>query len=189
MNIIKKTYTWNGILSKRYLTNYIVLHHRAGDGDVESIHKQHLSQTWTGIGYHFYIRKDGKIYEGRPINTWGAHCIGYNDKSVGVCFEGNFEIEKPTKEQIKSGQKLVQYLKDTYPQAKVVGHKDLYATACPGKKFPIEEIKKGVTEMTLEKAIEIVKTKAVLEQQTIDFLLCYKYGEQLIIKLAKAMEG
>ena len=43
--------------------------------------------------------------------------------------------------------------------------------------------------MTLEKAIEIIKTKAVLEQQTIDFLLCYKYGEELIIKLAKAMEG
>ena len=189
MKIIERTYAWNGKLSKRYLTKYIVLHHRAGNGDADGIHKQHINNGWVGIGYHFYVRKDGSIYRGRPINTWGSHCIGYNDKSIGVCFEGNFENETMTKEQIKSGQELVQYLKDAYPQSKVVGHKDLYKTLCPGKNFLIEDIKKGVTEMTLEKAIEIVRTKAVLEEQTIDFLLCYKYGEELIIKLAKAMEG
>ena len=43
--------------------------------------------------------------------------------------------------------------------------------------------------MTFDDAIKILKSKAGLEQKTIDFLLCYKYGNELILKLAKAMEG
>ena len=53
-------------LSKRNKTNVLIIHHRGGNGDLESIHQQHLRQGWAGIGYHYYIRKDGQIYGGRP---------------------------------------------------------------------------------------------------------------------------
>lgn len=147
MNIVEVKHSWKGTLSKRSTTKYIALHHRAGNGDVQSIHKQHLNQGYTGIGYHFYIRKDGTIYTGRPVDTIGAHCKGKNDCSVGVCFEGNFEYEVMSDAQIKAGQFIVSYLKKSYPNAKVVGHRDLMATACPGKSFPFDEVAKGIVEV------------------------------------------
>ena len=190
MKIIEKTYNWNGTLTKRQKTDYIVLHHTASSKcSADDIHRIHLNNGWTGIGYHFYVRKDGSIYRGRPIDTVGAQAYGYNSQSIGICFEGNFEKEIMTDAQLKAGREIVEYARNYYPNAKIVRHRDLNSTACPGRYFPFEEIKKGVQEMTLDKAIEIVKNKAGLEQQTIDFILCYKYGEELITKLAKAMEG
>ena len=189
MNIIEKSYTWNGSLTKRCLTNYIILHHRGGNGDVQSIHEYHVKDKgWVGIGYHFYIRKDGSVYRGRPIDMWGAHTVGYNDKSVAVCFEGNFETDKMTPTQLKAGQELITYLKTLYPKAEVLRHKDFESTACPGKNFPFAEMLKGEKIMTVDEAIEILMNKVGLEEQTIDFLLCYKYGEELVVKLAKGMK-
>lgn len=187
MKIIDVQYKWNGTLSKRGTTKHIVLHHRAGNGDAQSIHNGHLANGWTGIGYHFYVRKDGNVYRGRPIGTVGAHCVGYNDRSIGVCFEGNYETEKMPEKQIKSGCELVSYLRGLYPNAEIKRHSDLVSTLCPGGKFEFERIKKGVNEMSVEDAIEIVQAKAGLEEGTIEFLLCYKYGEELVKKLAEAM--
>ena len=110
----------------------IVVHHRGGNGTVESIHNQHLKQGWAGIGYHYYIRKDGSVYQGRPVHYVGSHCKGNNSCSIGICFEGNFQKEKPTKEQIQSGKELVKHIKKMYPRiGKVVNHRDLFPTACP----------------------------------------------------------
>lgn len=187
MKIFDTDFKWKGSLSKRSKTEYIILHHRAGDGDVLSIHQGHLKNGWSGIGYHFYVRKDGTVFRGRPLGTVGAQCTNYNSCSVGVCFEGNFEKESMTAAQLKAGQSIIDYLRTLYPKAKVKRHGELQATACPGKKFPFDEICKGVCEMTLEDAIEIVQAKAGLEDETIEFLLCYKYGEELITKLADAV--
>lgn len=187
MKINDTNFKWKGSLAKRNSTQFIVLHHRAGNGDVLSLHSGHLANGWSGVGYHFYVRKDGCIYRGRPIGTVGAHCTGYNDKSVGVCFEGNFESEKMTQKQIQSGRELVAYLKGLYPNAQIKKHRELGSTACPGKNFEFENIKKGETKMTIEDAIEIIQAKAGLEEETMDFLLCYKYGEELVVKLAEAM--
>lgn len=111
---------------------FIILHHRCGNGDVVSIHEQHKRQGWAGIGYHFYIRKDGIIYTGRPTKYVGSHCKGNNSCSLGICLEGDFRKEKPTKEQIKALKELVKDLKSEFPTIrKVMHHSELYPTACP----------------------------------------------------------
>ena len=184
MNIVEKKYNWSGSLTTRAATKYIVLHHRAGNGDVESIHRLHLSNGYTGIGYHFYIRKDGSVYRGRPLNAVGAHCVGHNINSIGICFEGDYTRDTMPVAQIRAGQELIASLKCMYASLTVKKHSDLYATVCPGNKFPFEE----VIKMSLDKAIQIVKVQAGLEEATINFLLCYKYGEDLIIKLALAIK-
>ena len=115
---------------------YIVIHHTASTAKetVEQIHNFHINNNgWAGIGYHFYIRKDGTIYKGRDEKYAGAHCENYNSVSLGICLEGNFEIEKPTEKQLKSLTELLQFLKNKYGNVQVVGHRDLNATACPGK--------------------------------------------------------
>jgi len=66
-------------------------------------------------------------------------------------------------------------------------HRDFVSTACPGKNFPFDEIREGETDMSVEEAVEIVQAKAGIEDGTIEFMLCYKYGEELLVKLAEAM--
>ena len=149
MKIIKKSYAWNGTLSLRSETKHIVLHHAAAiKCSADDIHRIHISNGWTGIGYHFYIRKDGSVYEGRPLGAKGAHVEGQNSKSIGICFEGNFEKEKMPIEQINAGRELVSYIKNSYPFVTVKKHSDLNATVCPGKNFPFDAIASGITEPT-----------------------------------------
>lgn len=109
----------------------ITLHHRAGDGTVESIHTYHLRQGYSGIGYHYYVRKSGNVYQGRPEATIGAHVKGYNNGNVGICLEGNFTKEKPTPEQIMSMISLIHDIETRYGKLKVKNHKDFGGTVCP----------------------------------------------------------
>lgn len=141
-NIIKPNYAWAGTLAVRYTTDFIVLHHAGAKGSVMVVHQSHLANGWSGIGYHFYVRQDGTIYEGRPIDKVGAHCVPQdcNKRSVGVCFEGDFETETMSDAQLRAGKRLVRYIKSIYPSAVVKKHKDFDATACPGKNFPFAEI-------------------------------------------------
>lgn len=187
MKIIEETYKWSGSFGERNRTEEIIIHHRAGNGTVQSLHCEHVANGWVGIGYHFYVRKDGSIYRGRPLNAVGAHCVGRNATSVGVCFEGNYQAEKTMpKAQSESGKQLISYLKGIFPYAEIIKHKDCITTLCPGKYFPFDDIVKE-DKITVQEAVKLIKEKAGIEDKTINFLLCYKYGEELVIKLANVM--
>ena len=128
-------------MSTRKATQRIILHHAdAKNCSAEDIHRWHLNNGWSGAGYHFLVRKDGKVYRLRPEDKVGAHAYGSNYNSIGICFEGNFMEEDMPAEQIKAGKELVAYLKNKYKIAIVQKHKDVCATSCPGNKFPFDEI-------------------------------------------------
>lgn len=135
MQIEKEHLTFNNSkLQKRNIRNIslIILHHRGGQGSIESIHQQHLKNGWAGVGYNFYIRFSGKVYEGRPLEYVPSHCAGNNSKSIGICLEGDFRKQQPTKLQMDSLRELIKELRAKYPQiTKVLNHNDLYATQCP----------------------------------------------------------
>lgn len=120
--------------------NYLVVHHTATTYDMplEELHNMHQNDPlfkYAGIGYHYYIRKNGEIFKGRDEKFAGAHVIGKNFESLGICLSGNFEIEEPTAKQINSLSEILRFLKSKYKNAEIVGHCDLYATKCPGKNF------------------------------------------------------
>lgn len=125
--------------------NGFVLHHAAANGSVETVHQWHLNKGWAGIGYHFYVRKDGTVYRGRPENWVGAHTDGHNATKIGICAEGNYEVEKMPDVQKNAIIELLGYLRGKYGNKKVYGHRDLDATACPGKNYPFNEIVNGKT--------------------------------------------
>ena len=127
-------------LTKRKTTNRCIFHHSAGNGSVEQIHQIHKNNGWSGIGYHLYVRTDGTIYQGRPINMIGAHASNNNYDSIGVCFEGNFETSNMTDKQIEAGKEIVAYLKNKYKNIYFQKHKDVSSTACPGKNFKFDAI-------------------------------------------------
>lgn len=128
-------------LSHRGYTDLIVVHHTGNEKDddlsVAEIHRIHQALGWSGVGYHYIIRKDGTIEAGRPRWAVGAHAdAGYNWHSVGVHLCGNFEIGTPTDTQIESAAYLIGWLCEKYDivpdKNGVKGHRDLMATACPG---------------------------------------------------------
>lgn len=142
VQIVEINLKFKSELAKRNRTDYIVLHHAdISKATVEGIHQIHLNKGWAGIGYHFYVRKDGNVYRGRPRDAIGAHCLNYNDRSIGICAEGNYENEQQMPNEQKNAIiALLVELKKIYPPAKIVGHRDLNATACPGKYYPFKEI-------------------------------------------------
>lgn len=157
MNIIEKTYTLNGTLKKRSQTTRIILHHAAAKVCTpEQVDSWHKANGWTCIGYHFLVRKDGTIYRGRPENTIGAHASNNNGNSIGICAEGNFEIETMPEVQKRALKELVSYLKKKYNISIVQRHKDVGQTDCPGKNYPFEEIAKGIDNIKYEVHVENV---------------------------------
>ncbi len=150
MKIIESNLSF-GSLSKRKSTKRLILHNSGVTvlQSVETIHNYHKNKGWAGIGYHFYIRKDGNIYAGRPEDTIGAHAYGSNNDSIGICFEGNFNEETMNDVQKNAGQELVAYLKNKYSINIVQKHSDVCSTSCPGKNFPFNEIINGKLEDTV----------------------------------------
>lgn len=127
--------TWAGALRLRRRTDYIVVHHSGADPAQtrESIHEHHRRLGWAGYGYHYHIGLSGVVEGGRPVDTVGAHVRGYNDRSVGVLVTGNLDLAPPTPAQLTALAALLADLEIRYPRARVVGHRELAATACPGR--------------------------------------------------------
>ena len=132
--------SWARALTERVVTDAVVLHHAAADGSVEAVHQSHLARGWAGIGYHYYVRKDGTIWLGRPEWAVGGHTSGENWHSIGVCFEGNFEAESMGEAQLSAGRELLADIIARRGELEILPHRALSATACPGKNFPLTEM-------------------------------------------------
>ena len=138
---IKKYDLWFTSLAARVDTDLIIVHHTGNPWDddlsAEDIHRMHQAEGWSGCGYHYIVRKNGEIEEGRPEWAIGSHALGYNSHSIGVHICGNFEIATPTDAQIESASYLIGWLCDRYgligDADHIVGHRDLMATLCPGQ--------------------------------------------------------
>ena len=107
--------------------------------NVEEIRKWHTEapRNWSDVGYHFHIKLDGTLQEGRPIERTGAHCAGQNFCSIGISYAGGMTKDmKEAKDTRTAEQKdaLIDFLhelKEQYPKAKIYGHRDFSAKACP----------------------------------------------------------
>jgi len=148
MEIIKTVLTFNGLRLRRE-TRLIVLHHSASlDVPAAEIHAWHLARGWAGIGYHFVIRENGSIEQGRPQEAIGAHAgPEVNGHSIGICLCGNFMKQAPSAAQIESLIKLIAWLNLYYAAANPNGldiklHREVAATVCPGNLFPVEKIRR-----------------------------------------------
>jgi N-acetyl-anhydromuramyl-L-alanine amidase AmpD len=149
--ITSHDYHWVRELSRRsYGPPGIVWHHAAGTGSPDDIHRAHVRIGDSGIAYHFYVRRNGRIYRGRPEWAWGAHCLHHNDW-LGVCAEGNYEArDDMPAAQRKALRNLHSYLHHKYPGIPDRRHRDMpgNATACPGRHFPFADITKPRPRLT-----------------------------------------
>lgn len=102
-------------------------------GDASVIDEWHRARGFHGIGYHYVIPNgrirarttlagaDGALEAGRPETVEGAHCKGFNRRSVGICLIGRGDY---TPAQMATLRDLVRGLmaRHRIPAAHVLGH-------------------------------------------------------------------
>ena len=140
MKVIEANLPRKGNFTRRNKTDEVILHHaEASSATVWDINQWHLDNGWVGIGYHYYIRKDGSIYRGRPEWAVGAHATGHNDRSIGICCEGAYMTETMPAAQLASLKALLRDIMGRYGTLALKRHRDVNATSCPGDNFPWAE--------------------------------------------------
>lgn len=116
----------------------VFLHCSAHDGkhtdNAETIDAWHKDRGWRGIGYHFFIRFDGTIEHGRPLNKIPAAQGGNNRGTIAICCHGgqNSKPDAFTQEQFDSLKRLCGDIDKVY-SGKITfhGHKEVSRKACP----------------------------------------------------------
>lgn len=144
---------------------YIIVHHTGGtDKDpladtsnhtAAQVDFYHKSKGWDGIGYNWFIEKDGRVVKGRDEAKTGAHTIGYNEKSIGICLAGNFDKTLPTDAQVASLKKLLEekMLQYNIPSDKIVPHRTFANKTCYGKRLADDWVQKLVKPTLNKEAI------------------------------------
>ena len=138
MKIVEGKFEFKNKLSVRTITKYCFIHHaKKKNCTPEDVHRWHQEFGWSGVGYHFFVAKDGLITTCRPIHTLGAQAKGYNNVSLGICFEGDYEVEtEMSEEQFHAGQELLQMITFIYHNIEFLKHSEKVDTLCPGQFFP-----------------------------------------------------
>lgn len=147
--------SYNAGTKNRAKTDFICIHCAATrpsqDIGAKEIDRMHRQRRFNCIGYHFVIRRNGTIEEGRPVEQIGAHVENYNAISVGICMVGGVsekDVNVPennfTPAQFESLKSLLLDLRKKYPKARIQGHHEFprVAKACPS--FPVQPWLKSV---------------------------------------------
>lgn len=113
---------------------------------VSDITRWHRERGFRTIGYHYVIYLDGSVHAGRPVSEEGAHCLGQNRNSIGICYIGGLDakslLPKDTRTEAQKDalRHLVGNLRKEYPGATLHGHNEFAAKACPC--FDVRELLK-----------------------------------------------
>lgn len=127
---------------------YILVHHTGGTNNdpmadtshhtVDTVRDWHVNgRGWDDIGYHWFIEKDGAVRQGRAEHLSGAHAIGYNSNSIGICLAGNFDATLPTKAQENALREKLKVLVDRYniSHKNIIPHRAVATKTCYGIKL------------------------------------------------------
>jgi len=137
---------------------WIVIHHSlTPDGSTlswDNIHSYHTNvKGWSDIGYQAGIEQVDEGFVcmfGRPDVLAGAHTRGYNSRSFGFCFVGNFDLRAPGRPRLREAARRVlapwchRYsltVDQIKPHYEFASHK-----TCPGKMFDMQLLKTIVQE-------------------------------------------
>ena len=96
----------------------------------KDIDRWHRARGWSGgCGYHWVVLQDGTIQAGRPEALAGSHVRHYNQHTIGICYVGGIDEKGQYADTRTPAQKaalhfLLKDLKESYPKAKICGHRD-----------------------------------------------------------------
>ncbi|XP_077264682.1 peptidoglycan recognition protein S3 isoform X2 [Temnothorax americanus] len=130
---------------------YVTIHHTVTpecnsretcSSRVNNIREYHMDvYEWDDIGYSFLIGGDGNVYEGCGWTHEGAHTYGYNKKSVGIAFIGNFEHKNASQIMLNAAHQLINCGKSQGTlrnDVRVLGARQVIQTVSPGKDLYVQ---------------------------------------------------
>lgn len=131
-------------MKDRSKTDLIVIHHSATvQGNVDSFRQHHVKERgWDDVGYHFVITNgnggpDGQVQIGRDMRKQGAHALGRNHRSVGICLVGTDTFTDKQKKSLVDVIVFVCWTYKIYPSWKTIeGHHE----KCPGDGCDLGEV-------------------------------------------------
>ena len=81
-----------------------------------------------------------------------------NNCSIGICAEGKYSTETMPDAQKKAICQLLVHLKKLYyPNAKIVGHREIGDSDCPGRNYPLEDIKNNYRAYAGEEGLSVTQ--------------------------------
>lgn len=100
------------------------------------IDRWHKARGFSKIGYHYVVTLDGQVERGRKQEEVGAHCLGHNANSLGICYIGGLDVWGQPKDTRTPRQKftlsvLLTQLHAQFPKAIIRGHREFAKKACP----------------------------------------------------------
>ena len=100
----------------------------------------------------------------------GTHVANFNTPSIGISCNGNFENKQPTPEQLASVRYLLQKIQSDLGPKTIIGHKEApgASTLCPGKYFPLSELKNVGIAGLERNAYLYNKNRSMKNPKTID---------------------
>ena len=107
------------------------------DIGAKEIREWHIKQRkWSDIGYHYVIRRNGELEDGRPLEIAGAHTQGHNVHSIGICLVGGINDARRaennfTPEQWRTLERILRFLKSSLKGITIHGHNEFAKKACP----------------------------------------------------------
>ena len=182
---------------RRSNPDMIVYHHTAMNSrstfeDVVRVIKNRTDSRgnhWL-TGYNCVVLADGSIHPFCRWDRYGSHARGYNMRSLGLAFNGNYETDprvpysnptgaygspRPTEAQVRAGARVVTlwsflYDIDVKSKENIIPHRDIADKACPGSQFPYDEFRKWIayyrnrweTSPAIRERIELFKQRPYL---------------------------
>lgn len=99
--------------------------------NIATMREWHLQRGWSDVGYHIFIRKNGTIELGRPLDRTPAAQRGHNRATIAICLHG-LVLSKFTAAQKKALINLCQEINNAYGGGITFhGHSEVAAKACP----------------------------------------------------------
>jgi hypothetical protein len=99
---------------------YVILHGTINHPTYDSVLRSHRARGFATVGYHLFIDAQGKIHQARPLDKEGAHALGFNFRSIGICcYQPDFHLPRKSVESVHEALGQVLSL---YPQRIVVSH-------------------------------------------------------------------
>lgn len=93
-------------------------------------HEFYKVKKWKNPGYHYVVFPDGGIVQMLSENKVSNGVQGYNSTAINVAYVGGIDangkgVDNRTNDQKRSLRLLVKCLKGKYPQARIMGHRDI----------------------------------------------------------------
>lgn len=114
---------------------------------VDALLREFTAKGWHYPGYHWVVERDGKRTQLMTEDLPSNGVKGHNSGSINIAYMGGISrtgkpIDNRTPEQKQSLRELLQELRQRYPDAKIMGHRDISPDLNHnGKVDPWERIK------------------------------------------------